>query len=87
MTETQKMFEKFTAGHRRATEGIEEMSMELMSAPMRDEEKERLENLRAELDSDRQRFTESAITFGHERAVLEVNILRPSVSRVLFFVS
>lgn len=82
MTETQKMFDKFTAGHRLATEGIEEMSMELMSAPMRDEEKERLEKLRAELDSDRQHFTEAAIKVGHERAVLEVDFLHPSVFKV-----
>ncbi len=60
------------------------MSMELMSAPMRDQEKERLEKLRAELDSDRQRFTEAAIKFGCERAVHEVTLLSPPSSKVLY---
>ena len=50
------------------------MSMELISAPVRDEEKERLDSLRRELDSERKRFTEAAIKFGREKAELEVNL-------------
>lgn len=50
------------------------MSIELVSAPLRDEEKERLDSLRRELDSERQRFTETAIKFGRDKADLEVNL-------------
>ena len=74
VAETQAMFDKFAKDHRVATGEIGEMSIELMSAPLRDEEKERLDNLRRELDSERQRFTEAAIKFGREKAALEVNL-------------
>lgn len=50
------------------------MSIELISAPLRDEEKERLDSLRRELDSERRRFTEAAVKFGREKADLEVNL-------------
>jgi hypothetical protein len=72
--ETQALFDKFVKNHRVASE-IGEMSIELISAPLRDEEKERLDSLRQELDSERQRFTEAAIKFGREKAALEVNLL------------
>ena len=72
--ETQAMFDKFTKDHRIATGEIGEMSIELMSAPLRDEERERLDNLRRELDSERQRFTEAAVKFGREKAALEVRL-------------
>ena len=71
--ETQAMFDKFVKDHQIATGEIGEMSIELMSAPLRDEEKERLDNLRRELDSERQKFTEAAVKFGREKAALEVN--------------
>jgi hypothetical protein len=72
--ETQTMFDKFAKDHRVVTDEIGEMSIELMSAPLRDEEKERLDSLRRELDSERQRFTEAAVKFGQEKAALEVKI-------------
>jgi hypothetical protein len=72
--ETQALFDKFADTHRDATGETGEMSIELMSAPIRDEEKERLDSLRRELDSERQRFTEAAIKFGREKADLEVNL-------------
>ena len=72
--ETQALFDKFAKTHRDATGEIGEMSMELISAPLRDEEKDRLDSLRRELDSERQRFTEAAIKFGREKADLEVNL-------------
>ena len=64
---TQALFNKFTKNHQAATGEIGEMSIELISAPLRDEEKERLDSLRRELDSERQRFTEAAINFGREK--------------------
>ena len=66
------MFDKFAKNHRNATGEIAEMSIELLSAPLRDEEKERLDSLRRELDSERQRFTEAAVKFGRDKADLEV---------------
>ena len=72
--ETQALFDKFTKNHRHTTGEIGEMSIELISAPLRDEEKERLDSLRRELDSERQRFTEAAVKFGREKADLEVNL-------------
>ena len=72
--ETQALFDKFTKNHRAATGEIGEISIELISAPLRDEEKERLDNLRRELDLERQRFTEAAINFGREKTALEVNL-------------
>ena len=73
MTETQAMFDKFAEDHRIATGEIGEMSIELMSAPMKDEEKEKLDILRKELDLERQKFTDAAIKFGKEKAALEVH--------------
>ena len=72
--ETQALFDKFTKTHRDASGEIGEMSIELLSAPLRDEEKERLDRLRRELDSERQRFTEAALKFGREKTDLEVNL-------------
>lgn len=72
MTETQAMFDKFAEDHRIATGEIGEMSIELMSAPLKDEERERLDILRKELDLERQKFTDAAIKFGKEKATLEV---------------
>ena len=74
MTEAQAMFDKFAEDHCSTTGEIHEMSVELLSVPLRDEAKERLEDLRNELDSERQRFTEAAIKFGKEKAALEVSL-------------
>ncbi|PPQ75446.1 hypothetical protein CVT26_016220 [Gymnopilus dilepis] len=76
VADTQAMFDKFAADHRIATGEIAEMSIELMSAPLKDEEKERLDILRKELDAERQKFTEAAIRFGKEKAELEAERIR-----------
>jgi len=49
-----------------------ETSIELISAPAQDEERKRLEEIRAELDKERERFTAAAIAFGKDKAALEV---------------
>jgi hypothetical protein len=74
MTETQAMFDKFAEDHRIVTGEIGDMSVELMTAPLKDEEKERLDILRKELDLERQKFTDAAIKFGKEKAALEVRL-------------
>lgn len=50
------------------------MSMEMMAADGRDEEKERLERIREELESERQKFSEAAVKFKNEKANLEVRV-------------
>jgi hypothetical protein len=73
--ETQSMFDKFVKDHRITSGDVGEMSVELMAAPLRDEEKERLDKIKNNLDLERQRFTEAAIKLGKERAELEVKYL------------
>ncbi|KAH9479231.1 hypothetical protein JR316_0007819 [Psilocybe cubensis] len=68
---TQAMFDKFAQDHRVVSGEIGEMSIELMSAPLQDEAKERLDALRKELDEERRRFTDAAVKFGKEKAALE----------------
>lgn len=72
-TETQAMFDRFVEGHQITTYDVDEMSVELMTAPLRDEEKERIEVIKRNLDLERQRFTDAAIKLGKERAELEVS--------------
>lgn len=67
------MFDKFLEDHRNMANDVGEMSVELMTAPLRDEEKERIETLKKDLDVERQKFTDAAIKLGKERAELEVN--------------
>lgn len=68
------MFDKFAEDHRVVTHDIGEISVELMTAPIRDEEKERIDIIKRDLDCERQNFTEAAIKLGKERAALEVKI-------------
>jgi hypothetical protein len=69
------MFDKFAQDHRITTGDVGEMSLELMTAPLRDEEKERLDKIKNDLELERQRFTEAAIKLGKDRAELEVKHL------------
>lgn len=75
------MFDKFVADQQQTSNNIAEMSMELMTAPMMDEERERLEKIKEELDKEREKFTQAAIKLGKERAALEVDLLLTSKER------
>jgi hypothetical protein len=57
------------------------MSVELMTAPAKDKEHDRLQAIKKQLDDERQRFTETAIRLGKEKAVLEV-LTRPFVVNI-----
>lgn len=70
--ETRSMFDKFVKDHRITTSDVGDVSVELMTAPLRDEEKERLDRIKNDLELERQKFTEAAIKLGKERAELEV---------------
>lgn len=48
------------------------MSMELITAPMADAERERLDKIKNELDAEREKFTQAAVKLGEDRATLEV---------------
>jgi hypothetical protein len=68
------MFDKFAKDHRIASGDIGDMSVELMTVPERDKEKERLDLIKRDLDLERQKFTEATIKLGKERAELEVKV-------------
>jgi hypothetical protein len=78
--ETQSMFDRFAADHRLAigrSKGSarnvdNDLSVDLITAPARDEERERLETQKHELEEERAEFTEATIRLGKERATLEV---------------
>ncbi|KAF8581520.1 hypothetical protein K439DRAFT_1662257 [Ramaria rubella] len=78
-TQTQKIIDRFSthASERLVTgrdptpEEAIEMSIELISAPERDELRERLDMRAKELASERARFTEAAVKLGQEKASLE----------------
>ncbi|KAF8892175.1 Afadin and alpha-actinin-binding-domain-containing protein [Infundibulicybe gibba] len=70
-SETQALFDQFAKDHRIISDDVGELSVELLSAPLRDIEKERLDGMKKQLDDERQKFTEAAIKLGKERAALE----------------
>jgi len=80
MTETRDLFDKFAADQRNSKRETNEISMELMTVPQRDEERDRVEKLRAELDLERQWFTEATIKLGKEKAELAVSMIIPSAT-------
>ena len=68
------MFEQFAEQQQTSAKVLGDMSMELMAADGRDEEKERLERIRDELELERQKFSEAAVKFKNEKANLEVRV-------------
>ncbi|KAG6900024.1 hypothetical protein C0993_004081 [Termitomyces sp. T159_Od127] len=73
--ETRAMFDKFMEEHRVVSCETGEMSVELMTAPLRDAERERLDEVKRELDQERQKFTDAAIQLGKERSEIQAEIL------------
>ena len=68
------MFEQFAEQQQNSAKELGDMSMEIMAADGRDEEKERLERIREELKLERQKFSEAAVKFKNEKANLEVRV-------------
>lgn len=68
------MFEQFAEQQQTSAKELGDMSMEIMAADGRDEEKERLERIREELELERQKFSEAAVKFKNEKANLEVRV-------------
>ncbi|TFK48399.1 hypothetical protein OE88DRAFT_1810308 [Heliocybe sulcata] len=71
----QQMVDRY-AEDERLQGGMAEMSMELMTVPMRDEEKERLDNRAKDLEDERRKFTEATVRLGKERAALEAEKIK-----------
>ncbi|KAJ7696433.1 Afadin and alpha-actinin-binding-domain-containing protein [Mycena rosella] len=74
--ETQAIFDQFVEDRRVVDRNVGDASVELMIAPDRDAEKERLEKIKRQLDVERQNFTEAALKLGQEKAALEAERIR-----------
>ncbi|KAJ7504192.1 Afadin and alpha-actinin-binding-domain-containing protein [Mycena galericulata] len=74
--ETQAMFDQFAADPRAVDGDVGEASVELMIAPLRDAEKERLEKIKMQLDLERRNFTEATLRLGLEKAALEAERIK-----------
>ncbi|KAJ7491933.1 Afadin and alpha-actinin-binding-domain-containing protein [Mycena latifolia] len=74
--ETQAVFDQFAGDRRVVDDDIGDASVELMIAPVRDAEKERLEKIKLQLDLERKNFTEAALKLGQEKAALEAERLK-----------
>ncbi|KAJ7019801.1 Afadin and alpha-actinin-binding-domain-containing protein [Mycena alexandri] len=77
VAETQAVFDQF-AGDPRIVDhrDLRDASVELMIAPVRDAEKERLEKIKKQLELERKNFTEAALKLGQEKAALEAERIR-----------
>ncbi|KAJ7224081.1 Afadin and alpha-actinin-binding-domain-containing protein [Mycena pura] len=74
--ETRATFDQFANDARIVDGDIGDASVELMIAPERDAEKERLEKIKLQLKIERDNFTEATLRLGHERAALEAERLK-----------
>ena len=69
--QVQELFDRFAEEQRLASNETAEMSVDLITAPARDEEQQRLDQRFKELEEERRKFTEAAVRRGKEKAVLE----------------
>lgn len=69
--QTQELFEKLAVEDRSAKQ--REPSVDLMTSPALDVERERLNEISEELEDDRRKFTEAALKLGKEKAALEAS--------------
>ncbi|KAL0571441.1 hypothetical protein V5O48_010531 [Marasmius crinis-equi] len=77
-SKAQVMFDEFAHNHRVAkgratTDTGTSLSMDLITAPERDQELERLNDMRRALEEERRTFTEATIQLGRERAELQAD--------------
>ncbi|KAI0954591.1 hypothetical protein AcW1_006435 [Taiwanofungus camphoratus] len=77
-SQTQALFDRFAeAEDERPIHGdVGEMSVDLMTAPARDEERQRLDTRFKELEAERRKFTEAAVRLGKEKATLEAERIK-----------
>ncbi|KAK0239281.1 Afadin and alpha-actinin-binding-domain-containing protein [Armillaria nabsnona] len=72
-TEAQVLFDKFAADQRLATgHDPADISVDFMTVPEQDKHRERLDDIKKQLEEERKKFTEATINLGKERASLEM---------------
>ncbi|KAJ7140290.1 Afadin and alpha-actinin-binding-domain-containing protein [Mycena crocata] len=76
VAETQAMFDQFAEDRRVLEHDVGDASVELMIAPVRDAEKERLDRIKLQLDLERKHFTEATLKLGQEKAALEAERIK-----------
>ncbi|KAJ7809050.1 Afadin and alpha-actinin-binding-domain-containing protein [Mycena olivaceomarginata] len=74
--QTQAVFDQFAGDPRIVHNDIADASVDLMIAPVRDAEKERLEKIKAQLELERRNFTDAALKLGQEKAALEAERMK-----------
>ncbi|CCM01360.1 uncharacterized protein FIBRA_03410 [Fibroporia radiculosa] len=75
-SQTQALFDRFAADERLLQGEAGEVSVDLMTGPACDEEKQRLDARFKQLEEERQKFTEAAVRLGREKAVLEAERIK-----------
>ncbi|KAJ7180853.1 Afadin and alpha-actinin-binding-domain-containing protein [Mycena filopes] len=77
VAETQAVFDQFAEDPRIVDHlDARDASVELMIAPVRDAEKERLEKIKKQLEVERKNFTDAALKLGQEKAALEAERIK-----------
>ncbi|CDO68386.1 hypothetical protein BN946_scf184815.g33 [Trametes cinnabarina] len=74
--QVQELFDRFAEEQAAAAAHAGDMSVDSMTAPARDEERQRIEARFKELEEERQKFTEAAVRLGKEKAALEAERLK-----------
>jgi hypothetical protein len=72
---TQALFDQLAEEHHFIKDDARDMSVDLITVTVKDEEKERLEAIKKQLKEEREKFTEAAIKLGRDKAALEVRYL------------
>ncbi|KAI0333888.1 hypothetical protein GY45DRAFT_1343777 [Cubamyces sp. BRFM 1775] len=74
--QVQELFDRFAEEQDASKHPTGDVSMDLMIAPARDEERQRLDERFKELEDERRKFTEAAVRLGKEKAALEAERLK-----------
>ncbi|CAL1714045.1 unnamed protein product [Somion occarium] len=77
-SQAQALFDRFSQDPRllHGHDNPADISVDLMIAPRRDEEQDRLDKRNQDLDEERRKFTEAAVRLGKEKAALEAERLK-----------
>ncbi|KAI0071156.1 hypothetical protein K474DRAFT_1652846 [Panus rudis PR-1116 ss-1] len=75
-SQAQALFDRFAKDPRLMQDHAADISVDLMIAPARDEQKEILDKRQQDLDEERRKFTEATVKLGKERAALEAERIK-----------
>ena len=75
--QTQALFDGLQSQTQARTQpkDVGDVSVDLMITPIKDEERDRIEATKKELEEERRKFTEAAVRLGREKATLEVRFV------------